>query len=404
MRISALISLKDSAENMLPGQWLTIPMRIDTVGTGDIFAFSSKAVWEPRTNQILFLGAGYSHRVWNFLRYESDNDLWIHDFNLGFDSMSAANPPSGATHSYQNVTVDTAGVMYYNGYDSLYRYNTLTQTWLPAYAKAGSNRFGSLEYFPEMNCLTYVVAGTVRLFNFSTLTWQTHAANIPMGRSYDNVSEYDPVNHCLVFGGGETYGLPADQDTGLKILHRLDADGGITRLKDAPVAVTNYLGAHIVCDESSGTMLFQGLDSLYALDPVGNTWSNLGPNPGVRGGVTFHIREYGVVGFMPVTPYSFRDIVLYKYDASGSAVGRRNQPAPHAAPFISAQPNPFTSSTTITLPEKGLISIYNAAGRKVAQAEGTRYAWNTAGLAAGLYVVRAGAGGRTLTRNVLLIK
>jgi hypothetical protein len=57
--------------------------------------------------------------------------------------------------------------MYYN-YDSLYRYNTATRTWLPAYACApGGSRFGTLEYFPEMNGFTYVIGGTVRLFSLT---------------------------------------------------------------------------------------------------------------------------------------------------------------------------------------------------------------------------------------------
>lgn len=395
----ALVSLEQSAASVAPGEWLTIPMRIDSVGQGDIWAFSSDAVWDHRTKQILYVGAGYSHRIWNFLRYESQPDQWIHDFNLGFDSLKAQ--PSGGTHSYENCAMDTSGIFYFH-YDSLYRYNTATKTWLPAYRNNGRGRFGSLEYFPEMNGMVYVLGGTVQLFDFSTHAWRTLAANVPMGKSYNNIAEYDPVHHCMVLGAGQTYGTTGQYDS--YYLNRMDADGKITLLSRGPV-VMGITTAHMVCDGATGGMIVVGTDSIYALDAMADTWTCLGPNTSVNGGVCLSIPEYGVAAFMPLTSYQFRNLVLFKHAPKAGSTPAVRIVSP-ANLSVTAVPNPFRDAVSILLPPdiRTGLSIYDLSGRKVAGSDKGRFEWVPGAMPAGTYFVRVSAKGRTVVKPLVRVK
>jgi hypothetical protein len=395
------VSLKDAAAAMAPGQWLTIPMRIDTVGAGDIYAFSSDAAWDQVTHQILFIGAGYSHRIWNFLRYESQSDRWFHDPNLPFDSLSAQ--PSGSTHSYGNCATDTSGIFYFH-YDSLYRYNTTTKKWLSSYPNNGlDDRAGSLKYFPEMNGMVYAVKGTVRLFDFSTHAWRTLATHVPMGMDFHNVAQYDPLCHCMILGGGQTYDSAAFYDN--YYLNRMDASGKITLLARSPVAIGCNGVAHLVYDGATGNMLAVGADSVYSLDPIANTWTNLGPNTAAPGGVSFSIPEYGVAGFMPLSTYQFRNLVLYKpVPKAGSIMNIRL--ASHAGPVLTAVPNPFRDAVSILLPSvhRTSLSIYDLSGSKVAGSDKDCFEWVPGALPAGTYFIKASANGQTVVKSVTRVK
>jgi hypothetical protein len=299
--------------------------------------------------------------------------------------------------------MDASGIFYFH-YDSLYRYNTVTRTWLPAFRNNGiGNRFGSLEYFPEMNGMVYVVAGTVKLFDFSTHAWRTLATQVPMGTSFHNVAEYDPVHHCMVLGGGQTYGTPGPYDN--YYLNRMDADGQITLLARAPVAIGCNGVAHMVYDGATGSMLVVGADSVYSLDPAANTWTNLGRNTAVSGGVSFSIPEYGVAGFMPLTSYQFRNLVLYKPVPNTASTPAIRLVSP-ANLSVTAVPNPFRDAVSILLPPGARtgLSIYDLSGKKVAGSDQRRFNWAPGALPAGMYIIRAETSGRTVVRTVTRIK
>jgi hypothetical protein len=78
-------------------------------------------------------------------------------------------------------------------------------------------------------------------------------------------------------------------------------------------------------------------------------------------------------------------------------------------------PNPFNPSTTIPFaldgPAHVSVAVFDLAGRRVATlVDGHRAAgaytaaWNAAGQASGVYLYRVSAGGKTVTRRMMLLK
>lgn len=83
--------------------------------------------------------------------------------------------------------------------------------------------------------------------------------------------------------------------------------------------------------------------------------------------------------------------------------------AARVAPTLTAAPNPFNPAVTITLSMKGAkVGIYDARGRKVADLSDRfmsgNAVWNAAGLASGVYIIRAEKGTVLLNRKIVFSK
>ena len=170
-----------------------------------------------------------------------------------------------------------------------------------------------IEYFPDMGGLIVSNNGGGSLYHFkdSTQEWSQLASNLPMG-DYHGFAEYNPVHKVVVFGGGN----------GSNRLYRLNADGSTATLKDAPSELRTNEAVFTV-DPVSGDyiVLAEGL-TLYAFDPMSDTWTVADPNPPlptINANSPFNviaapISNYGVTMF--VTTYrnpSESEVWLYKH-------------------------------------------------------------------------------------------
>ncbi len=108
------------------------------------------------------------------------------------------------------------------------------------------------------------------------------------------------------------------------------------------------------------------------------------------------------------------------YDVSGAlSTGSESSPAVPAAHSISAFPNPFNSSTTITFglgkPAPTRLSIYDLQGRLVADlldrqgrlwygAGEHKVVWEADGMPGGIYLIRLESGSDVQTTKMVLLK
>jgi hypothetical protein len=123
---------------------------------------------------------------------------------------------------------------------------------------------------------------------------------------YHNIAKYNPVNRSVIFGAGN----------GSKTLHRLDAQGNITRLKDAPFII-RISSTVTAVDPVSGDLLVLNMEDknkFYALDLKQNDWRQLADAP-ITDGVAAPISTHGVTLFFSSRPAR---VFLYKH-----AVGKR---------------------------------------------------------------------------------
>ncbi len=112
--------------------------------------------------------------------------------------------------------------------------------------------------------------------------------------SRDYVAHYSAAQRVVLFGAGNNS----------KDLHRLDAEGNITRLKPAPVEV-GINTTVVTSDPVSGDILvLHKDDKCYSLDPVKDAWKELGTE-----GMPFRMKgsSFGEVA----TPVSNHGVTLF---------------------------------------------------------------------------------------------
>jgi hypothetical protein len=110
----------------------------------------------------------------------------------------------------------------------VHRYDIAKDEWttLPEIKDAATGHGTALAYFPERKGLVRVYGAAVHFFDEEKNTWTLTKEQFPMG-PYHNIAKYNAVDKSVIFGAGN----------GSKLLHRMDAQGKATPLKEAPFIV-----------------------------------------------------------------------------------------------------------------------------------------------------------------------
>lgn len=120
-------------------------------------------------------------------------------------------------------------------------------------------------------------AGCLHRFDTVTFTWAQNVACVPSGTTtYHSVSEYNPMRHITVFGGGTNA-------TGRNIYH-MNAAGTITRKNDAhtDVGALEAPRSEFVYEPVTGNfLLLRSNGKLWEYNPQADTWTDITVASGV---------------------------------------------------------------------------------------------------------------------------
>jgi hypothetical protein len=272
-------SLADLAARLKPGEWgelATNGFNYDAVlstsrSPNSIFAYSDDAVWDTVGRQFLFYGSGHGDPIGRFIRYSDATNSW----STLSDSGRAA---SISNHAYDHHALDSANrILYRRMVDSrmVERYDIAAGTWgrLVDIPYSLGSVAGALEFFPEMGALIYIQGrggdganlGQIYIYDVATAKWTFKQNNVPMGEIH-NFAEYNPVHKLVIFGGGE----------GSSDVHKMDATGKVTKMKNAPVQM-GITFTTVTVDPVSGKFLVFAKDGrTFEYDVVADVWTQKG--------------------------------------------------------------------------------------------------------------------------------
>lgn len=236
------------AAGMAPGSWAVLETsgwRPELYGPEPtILAEADSAVWEPRSQQLLFLGqtGGQAPRL---IAYAAADNAW----------RTLAQPSwwrdgGGPAGAYDHNAIDQqAGLTYFHtpATGEVHYHRVGTDQWrrLPALPAAGTDRHASaLVYSPDMNGLVRVLGGAVHHLKRGWSQWQPLKEDLALGPDH-NVAEYNPVGRWIVLGGGQ----------GSNALYRLDAAGEFTPLVGPPLDEVSSRATVLAVDPVGGDLL-----------------------------------------------------------------------------------------------------------------------------------------------------
>jgi hypothetical protein len=309
------------AASMKPGDWAElvtagiVEAHRATGASGAIFGYSEDGAWDPASLTWLYVGSDHEFRrgARRFVTYSALTNAWR-------VMPSAEWIDAGMGHGYDHNAINPAkGIFYHFPYGSgrrvVHAYDIAKGEWSdlpplnpPEYLTVAAG----VEYFPEMGGLFVAncQGGSAYLFKDETRQWVTLAKDLPK-TSYHAFAEYSPMHKVMIFGGGGG-GDPA------RLLLKCDADGKITRLKDAPfpLGVRNTI---IVADPVSGDFLvFTRRGEFYVYDVAKDAWTRQeGEAPPIFSPTRVAEDKVWHVNATPVSNYGVVMFVKY-YSASQS--------------------------------------------------------------------------------------
>ncbi len=320
--------LGDLAARMQPGTWAQLQtsgfdngrLLEPCLDFSNIVEYADNATWDHISRRFLFYGASHgSCYGQKFIIYSDVTNSWT----TGSLYPGSCSGREGCfEHAYHHNAINTAnGEFYYRRNENIWRYNINSQqqwTLLTDQTPGGENPSvccGALSYFQEMNSLIWVNGGTrsIHRYDLSTGQWSTMASNVTMGY-YDNVIQYNPVHRVMLLGGGRESG---------RIFYKLDAQGRLTRMKDAPFdAFVGTVYSLVSVDPASGKYLvFRPGGQYYEYDITTDTW-RLMPSQhpltdtyGYFELVEAPITTYGVIMFVMHSPAR---VYVYKHTSTSS--------------------------------------------------------------------------------------
>jgi hypothetical protein len=353
----AASALQTLATSLQPGQWAEFttnnigPTLGPTFGgsTQNVLAESPEMVWDPLTQKVLFFGGDHCD-IAQFITYDAATNTWQREPRAAW-MPTQANYCNGMMHGEDLAGMDPArGNFYFREFflysREVHRYNTTTKTWtdLPLMGNVGDYLESSMgvDFFPEMNSLVIVNGGgglpkwnNVYLFSETTQQWTT----LPLGlsgpaESYRNFARYNPVHKVVLF---------SIAGFGDRRLFKLDRNGVVTRLKDAPIGLgimcpCDAPAAIILADPVTGDYIVIEKDTkaLWRYDVGTDTWTKTStqvparvftsaPDNPIFSVAAATIASYQVHWFTSCDAANCR-VHLYKY-AAGPAVPVPNAPA-----------------------------------------------------------------------------
>jgi hypothetical protein len=312
--VASATELGKLAESMKPGTWAELKTTDFTaellqVQSHHILEYTDTAVWDPKSQQVLFVGQGHYSAV-KFITYSAANNTWKLMPTPSWWKGDAKTGKGPIGHAYNNNAIDPAkGILYHHQSATrlVHKYDIARAEWttLPEIKDAAIGHGTALAYFPEMKGLVRVLAGTVHFYNEEKNTWSVLKEKVAMG-PYHNIAKYNPVDKSVIFGAGN----------GSKALHRLDAKGNITKLADAP-CIIRISSTSVTIDPVSGDVLvldWEAKNQFHALDLKKNEWKRL-PDAPITEGVVAAVDTHGVSLILTSKPAK---IHLYKHAGARS--------------------------------------------------------------------------------------
>ncbi|MEW5879378.1 MAG: hypothetical protein AB1761_02930 [Pseudomonadota bacterium] len=273
-------ALGDLAAQMRPGEWRVLNQSGDASGfnydllvscngadCGDnILNYADKALWNPITREIHFIGKGHLRDL-KHISYNEAANRWAREAKPYWD-CSGSGVCYGIGHGFEHSAIDpTTGNVYARLYNSsqVFKWTRATKTWseLPP-GPVTSSVAVAIEYFPDLGGLLLVGGGEVHLYRESSRAWVQLAQGLAMG-PYSHVASYNPVHKVAIVGGG-------DNSTRL---YRVDSAGRVTAIANAPAAVGVQSSVFTVDPASGKYLLFGSSGGFYEYDVAANAWSPL---------------------------------------------------------------------------------------------------------------------------------
>jgi hypothetical protein len=414
-------ALGDLANSMSPKQWRELTtvgftsnlLWIDSNGGADcVFNYSDDLTWYNGTREVYYIG-GSHYGPGRFIIYNDSTNTW------------RRNMPSTAWldrlgHGYDHNAVDQkTGIFFHHEMNArlvIHRWSISAKRWLSDFLMPLANAEMSCchgdEFFPEFRTGGLIVvngsSGMVLYCNTSTAKWDTLGAGLDMA-TYHNIAKYDPKHKLVYLGGGN----------GTNTLYKLDTLEALNKIAAAPIALGINSSATTV-DPVTGDILAVGEDgNFYSYNLESNVWKTEGQPPtNSLGGANRVYMACGPVNTYGVTLWckyagGTGKVWLYKH---AQPAATEAPPAGFSQPFsLSVSPNPFRSSTTISvsslLPEGGTsLAAYDVNGKRVRDLSGEMASgsgsvrWETGRLPAGIYIISASAGKVTRQERIVLLR
>lgn len=237
--------LERLAAAMEPGTWREISSEMQGFdrdlwrgGGRSLLNFGARASWDPGTRQLLFLSKGGPKDGARFLAYSAADNRW--SALPDPEWFEADQGPAG--HRINANAVDPGRSLFYyqSSAGAIRRYDIRNRVWseLPAPADAPRDAATALVHQPEVDRLLGFFREEIRAWSEKNQAWSLvgacpHRVNMQF-------AEYHPVHKVVFFG--RVRGTP---------LYRLDSEGTIAPLGDAPVQLS-YGTAHVRADAAGG--------------------------------------------------------------------------------------------------------------------------------------------------------
>jgi hypothetical protein len=415
-------ALGDLVSQMQPKSWAELQtnnLDQDYLGYGSLVhtVYADGAVWDPSTEQFLYLG---SYHAWapEHLSYQASTNTW----------RKVSTPFSYITyHSYDHNTIDQArGISYFREAHSgkgMYKYDVAGDNWTKIGEHNLSTCCGGMAYFPELDKIIYydgqASGGTLKLYDPNTNTWQNLGAGYGCS-TYHSFAEYSPIHKVVIFGGGN----------GCNKFYKIDVNKTITPLKNAPVNLGVAWGTICTVDPVTGDYLFATSGGqFYAYDVTTDTWdlqSGSAPifdpplitsDSKIQGIVAAPISTYGVLMYL-VPHYGQDPTVHISKHAEMISTQRKSLLNRKIADLeLYVTPNPFNSAVKIMVRcyaygvQRVSLQIYDISGKPVkdytpyaSRITPYTFAWNASRLPNGLYLVKVSMGTKTATKKIFLSK
>lgn len=297
------------AAEMKPGTWAELKTEgysaeLLQVQSHHILEYSDTAVWNPKSEQVLFVGQGHYSAV-KFITYSAATNAWK---LMPTPSWWKGDPETGKGpigHAYNNNAIDPErGLLFLHqsATQLVHRYDIAQAEWttLPEITGAATGHGTAIVYFPERKQLLRVYAGTIHAFDEAQGKWSILKEKIPMG-PYHNLAKYNSADKSVILGAGN----------GSRTLHRLDADGNLTPLAEAPFLI-RISSTVVATDPVSGDLLVLNMEEkhkFWCFDRKKNEWRQL-PDAPLTDGVAAPIPAHGVTMFFAPKPAK---VFLYKH-------------------------------------------------------------------------------------------
>jgi hypothetical protein len=270
---------------MAPGTWAelaTIGAEAAWTSTGIsrvTLGYSEDLLWDPLTKTATFLGSDHGACV-KVPRYHEATNTWS---LLPQPAWTPQSPCIQTMHGYDESALNPATGHFYHrrgGSSQVWRRDPATGTWTalpPLTLLQYVSCCGALEWVPPLG-LIFVQGGEttcssvpggqcggVFRFNEATQQWTRLGKPATYGMKYQNFLEYSPVHRVAIFGEGTS-------------VHRLNADGTITTMGPAPIAMNTYWSL-VTTDPVSGDFLFfsstEGAKVAYRYHPITGVYTRL---------------------------------------------------------------------------------------------------------------------------------